>query len=446
AAARGELQTITRLLDAGADVNAADTGGSTPLHQAAYFGRLEAVKLLLSKGAVIDSKDNGDQTPLSFAVRQGRAETARYLITNGADIHTQSSYNMTLLHWAASSGSVELVNMFLDYGLNLESKNRILETPLHSAASAGRTEVIRVLLSRGADPAVKSKSGTPLEYAKRNFKNTTAEELLQEALNLSVERLSDVDLSTSLTSGNHLEDFVLVKGGWFDMGDVFGDGNADEKPVHRVFVDDFYISKFEVTKRQWMFIMGGLQDYSTYKSMEGSVGMYPITSMGWLDVQEFIEKLNEITGKSFRLPTEAEWEYAARSGGRREKWAGTSNEALLPGYSILLGTGSRQDIGIDGIDPVGSKKPNALGLYDMTGNVWEFTGDWYDAEYYAKSGTTNPAGPEDLNVEYRFKNRVVRGGSYGDTPSQARVTRRAGVVQFDFGSRIGFRLVHPANK
>jgi len=113
-------------------------------------------------------------------------------------------------------------------------------------------------------------------------------------------------------------EFVFVKGGCFDMGDNFGDGFSDENPVHEVCVDDFYIGKYEVTQGQWEEVMGN----NPSKFQHGK--NYPVENVSWNDVQGFIKKLNNKTDKSYRLLTEAEWEYVARSVGKREKWAGTS--------------------------------------------------------------------------------------------------------------------------
>lgn len=127
---------------------------------------------------------------------------------------------------------------------------------------------------------------------------------------------------------------------------------------------------------------------------------YPIESVSWNDVQEFIRRLNHKTGKRYRLPTEAEWEYAARSGGKKEKWLGTSDESELEKCVWHYGTSENR------INPVCQKRPNGLGLYDMSGNVEEWCQDWYDREYYKKSPRNNPKGPETGHE------RVIRVGCY----------------------------------
>src|SRR5262250_484162 len=181
-----------------------------------------------------------------------------------------------------------------------------------------------------------------------------------------------------------LMEMVLVKGGCYQMGDTFGDGAENERPVHEVCVKDFYIGKYAVTQTQWVGAMG------TNPSLEPNCGMTcPVENVSWNEVQEFIKKLSQRTGKPYRLPTEAEWEYAARSGGKDEKWAGTSDEKQLAEYAVfgrldkeallaaLLGENK------DGCctERVGSRKPNGLGLNDMSGNVWEWVEDCWHENY-----------------------------------------------------------------
>jgi len=219
-------------------------------------------------------------------------------------------------------------------------------------------------------------------------------------------------------------ELVFVKGGCFQMGDTFGDGGADEKPVHDVCVSDFYMGKFEVTQRQWRIVMGTTP--STFKNCGDDC---PVEQVSWNDAQEFISTLNQKTGKRFRLPTEAEWEYAARSGGKKEKWAGTSSEGDLGDYAWYGKNSGRQT------RPVGQKKPNGLGLYDMSGNVWEWCADWHDANYYQRSPRDNPGGPD------RWSLRVSRGGSWAGSARDERATERRSGSSKGRSIEGGFRLV-----
>ncbi len=221
-------------------------------------------------------------------------------------------------------------------------------------------------------------------------------------------------------------DFILIKGGCFQMGDVFNDGDRDERPVHEVCVEDYYIGKYEVTQGQWKAIKG--KNPASNKKSD----MHPVEDVSWNDTQDFIKELNQKTNRYFRLPTETEWEYAARSGGQREKWAGTNNESDLNNYSWNENNANRET------HPVGQKRPNALGLYDMTGNVWEWVGDWYDRSYYEESMRSNPGGPS------RGSDRVFRGGSYKDKAKDLRTVKREKKSNRKGDDERGFRLVLPA--
>jgi sulfatase modifying factor 1 len=217
-------------------------------------------------------------------------------------------------------------------------------------------------------------------------------------------------------------ELILVKGGCYQMGDTFGDGDSDEKPVHEVCVDDFYIGKFEVTQGQWKAIMGN--NPSHFSSCGDNC---PVEQVSYNDIQEFINKLNQRSGGGkYRLPTEAEWEYAARSGGKSEKYSGGNDVDSVAWYSSNSGSKTH---------PVGQKKPNGLGIYDMSGNVWEWVQDWYDGNYYKNSPRNNPTGP---NSGFR---RVSRGGSWGSYARLVRAANRGSYTPDDRYNRLGFRLV-----
>lgn len=214
-------------------------------------------------------------------------------------------------------------------------------------------------------------------------------------------------------------EMVRVPGGCYQMGDTFGDGDSDEKPVHKVCVDSFQIGKTEVTQGQWQTVM----DDNPSEFKKGNT--HPVERVSWQDVQGFISKLSSKTGKQYRLPTEAEWEYAARSGGRKEKYAG-GNVGAVAWYDDNSGNTTH---------PVALKRPNGLGLYDMSGNVWEWCQDWYDEDYYKNSPRNNPRGPKEGPL------RVLRGGSWDNSAERVRAAYRAGDEPgFTFNS-LGFRLV-----
>jgi formylglycine-generating enzyme required for sulfatase activity len=184
-----------------------------------------------------------------------------------------------------------------------------------------------------------------------------------------------------------LLEFVKVKGGTFTMGDAAID---DAKP-HKVKLRSFYMQKTEVTQELWEAVMGSNPSY--FKACPNC----PVEQVSWDDIQQFISKLNAKTGKTYRLPTEAEWEYAARGGIKSKgyRYAGSNEIEAVAWY---VGNS-------DKTHPVGQKKPNELGIYDMTGNVWEWCSDWYGESYYNSSPGNKPQGPD--NGEFR----VIRGGS-----------------------------------
>lgn len=247
---------------------------------------------------------------------------------------------------------------------------------------------------------------------------------------------------------------VFVKGGSFQMGDTFGDGQDDEKPVHTVTVGDFYMSKYEVTvqefkkfidesayktdadKNGFSYVWTGLswdmkQGVNWRCDVNGSVRPsyeydHPVIHVSWNDAKAFCAWLSKKTGKSYRLPTEAEWEYAARSGGRSEKYAGGSNVDAVGWYN---GNSNGKT------HPVGQKQANGLGLYDMTGNVWEWCEDWYDENYYKNSSSYNPKGPSSGTY------RVRRGGSWDYLTDILRCSYRGRNAPDGRYDSYGFRLV-----
>ncbi|MDD5435115.1 MAG: formylglycine-generating enzyme family protein [Nitrospira sp.] len=242
--------------------------------------------------------------------------------------------------------------------------------------------------------------------------------------------VKSVQKETAVSDLPGMDGMVLVKGGCFDMGDVTGDGDPDEVPVHKVCVDDFYIGKYEVTQKQWKAVMG--KNPSSYFYCGGAC---PVENISYIEVQEFIKRVNRITNGNYRLPTEAEWEFAARSSGKKEEWAGQTTEKELEDYAWF-----KNNSGFN-THPVGQKKPNGLGLYDMCGNVQEWVNDFYDGDYYAtrpkKGADKNPPGPEWSQY------RVVRGGAFLNGPWGIRTMLRFRFTPDDRGREFGFRLAAP---
>ena len=237
----------------------------------------------------------------------------------------------------------------------------------------------------------------------------------------SVVAVATVKPTIDPTTGMEL---ILVKGGCYKMGDVLEEGEAREKPVHEVCVSDFYLGKYEVTQAQWEKVMG-----SNPASRKECGASCPVENISWDMAQEFISKLNSKGAAQYRLPTEAEWEYAARSGGKNEKWAGTSDEKAVLDYAWFDKSADSS------LRQVGKKKPNGLGLFDMSGSVVEWCQDFYDEAYYRASPKDNPLGPV-TGVK-----RVLRGGTLEREANRMRTSYRHGDDPTVWDGSYGIRLM-----
>ena len=253
-----------------------------------------------------------------------------------------------------------------------------------------------------------------------------------------------------------MPEMVKIEGGTFQMGSNASEAYDDEQPVHEVTLSDFYMGKYEVTHKQYIAFMNdlgvkkdGSYNGTKYVKMGGfcAVGyrngefyfkgsLYavseqcPVIYVTWYGAHAYCEWLSKKTGQTYRLPTEAEWEYAAGGGkNHRTKYAGTENKNELNDYAWY----SKNSDNLT--QPVGNKKPNALGLYDMNGNVWEWCRDWYKKNYYRNSIKNNPKGPDDSFI------RVLRGGSWFDFANGCRVANRNGDIPLGRNINIGFRVV-----
>lgn len=225
-------------------------------------------------------------------------------------------------------------------------------------------------------------------------------------------------------------DLVFVQGGAFEMGlpDTSGiEGSDIEKPLHKVTVKSFYMLKTPVTQALWYAVMDSNPSHHT--------GCYtcPVENVSWYDAQVFISRLNALYHAHYRLPTEAEYEYAARGGNKslHFDYSGSNNENDVAWYTDNSGGHSH---------PVGEKKPNELGLVDMSGNIWEWCADWYAMYYYKQSPPDNPQGPVTGNK------KVVRGGTWNSLDEGCLVTTRGALMPGAKDMFTGFRIVRDAAK
>jgi sulfatase modifying factor 1 len=225
---------------------------------------------------------------------------------------------------------------------------------------------------------------------------------------------------------------VFVKGGNFFQGcddhNFLSEEYDNEKPLHRVNVSSYYIGKFEVTNIQYKSLMGVYPPaYIGVNYGNKDCDNCPVVKMSWDDAQEFIKKLNEKTGKHYRLPTETEWEYAARGGKYSKKYKYSGSDKLAD----VAWSGKPNST----THPVGEKLDNELGIFDMAGNVAEWCQDWYGAEYYKKTiDEINPKGPA------KGEKRVLRGGSYFDDDITCRSVYRSRAIPSTSQWNIGIRL------
>ena len=258
-----------------------------------------------------------------------------------------------------------------------------------------------------------------MSYGSHNLRIEYQGNKTEKVVPLSLGGIDNFNLSLSHFTETAFDinlEMVFVEGGTFQMGS--NDGEANEKPVHSVTLNDFYIGKFQVTQKQWRDVMGNNPTYFN------GYDNHPVEKVSWDNVQEFIKRLNQKTGKNYCLPTEAEWEYAAKGGkqSRGYTYSGSNNLDEVGWYVSNSGRKTH---------PIGQKQSNELRLFDMSGNVWECCNDWY-SDYYQSSATSNPKGPSS------GPGRVLRGGASFVNDKYCCTSHRQYSVP---SSHFGFRLV-----
>ena len=276
----------------------------------------------------------------------------------------------------------------------------------------------RVTVSENASASV------DVKMQKGEMKNSQIDEsaLSVSAINLTPNWSASVTPSQRAVLEKLIANMVKVEGSTFTMGATPEQGNDAyeyERPAHQVTLSDYYIGRYEVTQKEWQAVMGDNPSKFYGDNL-------PVDYVSWNDCQDFINKLNQLTGLKFRLPTEAEWEFAARGGKQSKgyKYSGSDNAKNIAWYEKNSGSKPHQ---------VGTKEPNELGIYDMSGNVGEWCGDWYGR--YSSSAQTNPTGPSSGS------SRVLRGGSWSSGAGSCRVSYRYDLNPSNRDGSRGFRVV-----
>lgn len=289
-------------------------------------------------------------------------------------------------------------------------------------------------------------------------------EPLRDSIELSgtgfVFRITGSPASASIDS-----EFMLIKGGVFEMGDAYRGGEFDEQPLHTVMVSDFEISKFEVSNFQFSQF---LRAYNSTKVKDGEFwgepmiyeqdcGLYwngstwlpqpgyeyhPVVGVTWFGANEYC------TWKDLRLPTEAEWEYAARCGGKKVRFGNSMDTATTQEINFnpnLKGAGTNSPRGeYRGVPTrISSYPANELDLFDMSGNVWEWCQDWYARDYYLSTSSVDPANPVNPAGPWLGQYKVIRGGSYYSPLQACRVAERSSLAPHRWKRDVGFRVVRP---
>lgn len=276
---------------------------------------------------------------------------------------------------------------------------------------------------------LESKMTYLLTISKEPMTNNMVQSLPETKLEVSSKEAESLVFSVSGISFK----MIYVAGGSFIMGAESSDNEArdDEKPRHKVVVSDFYLGSCEVTQALWRAVMGSeVSNNGGWQSELGRGNKYPVYKVTWNECIVFIDKLNsllsgQLHGKKFCLPTEAEWEYAARGGNKSKgyKYCGSNNLNSIAWYSDNSNKKAHQ---------VGQKLPNELGLYDMLGNVWEWCSDW--KEYYSNTQQFDPKGPANGSE------KIFRGGSCNYQSRFCRISRRSGFSPESIPGFIGLRL------
>jgi formylglycine-generating enzyme required for sulfatase activity len=440
AAESGNVKEVGRQLAYGADVNAKSNDGATPLHFAAISGHKDIAELLISKGADVDAREKHGGTPLYFAAVMGHMDVAELLIANGAKVNT--------LYIAALWGQKDIAELLIAQGadVNTREKARIQKFQTGQAAreekefwqkaqSSEDAKTVRAYLDKYPDSshaaamqdrlaAIAARQEQQLwQQAQAGGNARAVQAYLDKYPNGShaaaaQEKLAAIhkteangpEAGTPLRDCPDCPEMVVIPAGNYDMGET--------GPKHRVTLKSFALGKTEVTQGQWKAVMGNNPGHFVRCGDN-----CPVEQVSWNDVQVFIQKLNAKTGKQYRLPSEAEWEYACHAGGR-QAYCGSDDLGSVAWHDGNSGNKTH---------PVAEKQANAFGLYDMSGNVWEWVEDSHHADY-------NGAPVDGSAWQGDGANRVLRGGSWIVSPRVGEEASRNWNEPGNSYYNLGFRL------
>ena len=249
-------------------------------------------------------------------------------------------------------------------------------------------------------------------------------------VNKNESSLSNFDAGDVITDHPIDMEMVFIPAGTFIMG---ADHSADdEDPAHEVTLAAYFIGKTVVTQKEWETVMGS-------NPSEPIGADFPVVNVSWEDAQEFVKRLSEQTGQTYRLPTEAEWEYACRAGSTTRFYFGEDTLQLGDHGWYRSNSGMK-------LHPVAQKKPNGWGLYDMVGNTWEWCEDWWDPDFYERSDQKNPINRKPYLYKSptsgdEFTVHVARSGAYGHPPSAHESAHRHGARPGTARPMVSFRCV-----
>lgn len=405
---------------------------SARYHSSLILGSLLLMVLLNGCATSTPQKPVADAAPQELAEAiEIHQKTPQPSIHQAAlNAYEENDYQAAVMHFRRSTQKEVLPNTDLYY-----FAKALYETGDYAAAVKIYTQYLTELGRRGdyyltaineRNNAAEKLQQQQTLSAKATQAETTFKQIAESLkANWLVVKVQTDNRVTSFTEPLTGIEMILVPGGCYQMGDLSGAGNKMERPVHQVCLEDFYLGKYEVTQAQWQKVMG----YNPSQSNQGDD--YPVESISWAEAVEFTKKLSGEIG-SYRLPTEAEWEFAARSGGKKQKFSGSDSVAEVSWY---------EDNSAGQTHPVGQKKPNGLGFYDMSGNVYEWCFDFYRADYDQASPLQNPTGAGSGTE------RSLRGGGWDSRIAYQRTSYRRAYDQVNYrDDDTGFRLTLPVKK